>query len=72
MLAHTQAENIAHSPFASRGFCNILNKAVTGRWGIEEEMLPWLMLKRLKPLIGNHLYLISLLPRNSCKACWEG
>lgn len=41
---------IACSPFVSRGFCNLLNKAVIGRWGIEEEMVPQLMLKRPKPL----------------------
>lgn len=59
MLAHTRAENDSKFSIYLRGFYSLLNKAVTGRWGIEEEMLPWQTLKRLKPLIGSHLYLVS-------------
>lgn len=29
--------------------CNLLNKAVTGRWGIEVKVVPQPMLKRPKP-----------------------
>lgn len=63
----------ACSPFAFRGFYNLLNNAVTGRWGIEEEMVPQLMLKRPKPLPAaiSTQPRVFLLPRNSHKACWE-